>query len=130
MPAPRPTGCTAAATSSVSTCRCVKNSAMTSSCGAISAQGSQLQAQTYLLGAFQAASRANLQGPASVAAYRLGLVSLSGPTVAGARGGYLIPVNSLGQAHLMMLGKVVWPVVLPLGPPTKYSMPSETPSLS
>jgi putative spermidine/putrescine transport system substrate-binding protein len=24
----------------------------------------------------------------------------------GARGGYLIPVNSLGQAHLMMLGKI------------------------
>ena len=31
---------------------------------------------------------------------------------------------------LVMLGKVVWPVVLPLGPPRKYSMPSGTPSLS
>ena len=53
----------------------------------VSAQGSQLQAQTYLLGAFQAASRANLQGPASVAAYRLGLVSLSGAPATGTRGG-------------------------------------------
>ena len=31
---------------------------------------------------------------------------LADPKLAGARGGYLIPVNSLGQAHLMMLGKV------------------------
>lgn len=53
----------------------------------VSARGSQLQAQTYLLGAFQAASRAGLQGPASVAAYRLGLVSLSGTPATGARGG-------------------------------------------
>ncbi|MBL8773402.1 MAG: CHAT domain-containing protein [Phenylobacterium sp.] len=54
----------------------------------VSAQGSQLQAQTYLLAAFQAASRAQLQGPASVAAYRLGLVSLSGaPATGGTRGG-------------------------------------------
>ncbi|MBR2814451.1 MAG: extracellular solute-binding protein [Reyranella sp.] len=28
------------------------------------------------------------------------------PKLAGQRGGYLIPVNSLGQAHLMMLGKI------------------------
>ncbi|HEY0648865.1 CHAT domain-containing protein [Phenylobacterium sp.] len=53
----------------------------------VSAQGSQLQAQTYLLGAFQIASRAGLQGPASVAAYRLGLVSLSGAPASGTRGG-------------------------------------------
>jgi CHAT domain-containing protein len=52
----------------------------------VSAQGSQLQAQTYLLGAFQAASRAGLQGQASVAAYRLGLVSLSGTPASGTRG--------------------------------------------
>lgn len=31
---------------------------------------------------------------------------LAAPGLAGQRGGYLIPVNSLGQAHLMMLGKV------------------------
>lgn len=31
---------------------------------------------------------------------------LADPKLAGARGGYLIPVNSLGQAHFMMLGKV------------------------
>ncbi len=52
-----------------------------------SSQGSQLQAQSYLLSAFQMARGAGLQDAASVAAYRLGLVSLSGPTVAGARGG-------------------------------------------
>jgi putative spermidine/putrescine transport system substrate-binding protein len=31
---------------------------------------------------------------------------LADPALAGLRGGYIIPVNSLGQAHLMMLGKV------------------------
>lgn len=31
---------------------------------------------------------------------------LSDARLAGQRGGYLIPVNSLGQAHLMMLGKI------------------------
>lgn len=31
---------------------------------------------------------------------------LADPKLAGQRGGYLIPVNSLGQAHLMMLGKI------------------------
>ncbi len=31
---------------------------------------------------------------------------LSDPKLAGQRGGYLIPVNSLGQVHLMMLGKI------------------------
>jgi len=31
---------------------------------------------------------------------------LADPKLAGARGGYIIPVNSLGQCHLMMLGKV------------------------
>jgi putative spermidine/putrescine transport system substrate-binding protein len=31
---------------------------------------------------------------------------LAEPALAGKRGGYIIPVNSLGQAHLMMLGKV------------------------
>jgi putative spermidine/putrescine transport system substrate-binding protein len=31
---------------------------------------------------------------------------LADPSLAGQRGGYLIPVNSLGQAHLMMLGKL------------------------
>jgi putative spermidine/putrescine transport system substrate-binding protein len=31
---------------------------------------------------------------------------LADPKLAGSRGGYIIPVNSLGQAHFMMLGKV------------------------
>ncbi len=31
---------------------------------------------------------------------------LAAPALAGARGSYVIPVNSLGQCHLMMLGKV------------------------
>lgn len=31
---------------------------------------------------------------------------LAAPALAGQRGGYLIPVNSLGQAHLMMLGQL------------------------
>jgi putative spermidine/putrescine transport system substrate-binding protein len=31
---------------------------------------------------------------------------LAAATLAGQRGGYLIPVNSLGQAHLMMLGRI------------------------
>jgi putative spermidine/putrescine transport system substrate-binding protein len=31
---------------------------------------------------------------------------LSNPKLSGQRGGYLIPVNSLGQAHLMLLGKI------------------------
>jgi putative spermidine/putrescine transport system substrate-binding protein len=31
---------------------------------------------------------------------------LADPKLAGARGGYIIPVNSLGQCHLMMLGKI------------------------
>ena len=31
---------------------------------------------------------------------------LADPKLAGARGSYIIPVNSLGQCHLMMLGKV------------------------
>jgi len=31
---------------------------------------------------------------------------LAAAALAGERGGYLIPVNSLGQAHLMMLGKI------------------------
>lgn len=52
----------------------------------ISPQGSQFQAQSYLLNAFRLAQGNSLQGIASLTAYRLGLVSLSGPTVAGARG--------------------------------------------
>lgn len=53
----------------------------------VSPQGSQLQAQSYLLNAFRMARGGGLQATASLAAYRLGLVSLSGPTVAGVRGG-------------------------------------------
>jgi CHAT domain-containing protein len=52
----------------------------------VSPRGSQLQAQSYLLTAFQTASTAGLREPASLAAYRLGLVSLSGATVSGSRG--------------------------------------------
>lgn len=52
----------------------------------VSVQGSQLQAQTYLLGAFQTASRGGLNAQASTAAYRLGLVSLSGAPATGTRG--------------------------------------------
>ena len=52
----------------------------------VSSKGSQFQAQTYLLGAFQKAQAGDLAPTASRAAYRLGLVSLAGPTVAGARG--------------------------------------------
>jgi CHAT domain-containing protein len=52
----------------------------------MSPQGSQLQAQSYLLGAYRMAQAGGMEGTASVAAYRLGLVSLSGSTVAGSRG--------------------------------------------
>ena len=52
----------------------------------LSPQGSQLQAQSYLLGAYRMAQSGGLEGTASTAAYRLGLVSLSGSTVAGSRG--------------------------------------------
>ncbi len=52
----------------------------------VSSQGSQLQAQSYLLSAFQTARGVRQRQTEAVAAYRLGLVSLSGPTVAGARG--------------------------------------------
>ena len=52
----------------------------------VSSKGSQFQAQTYLLEAFQKAQAGDLAPTASRAAYRLGLVSLAGPTVAGARG--------------------------------------------
>lgn len=52
----------------------------------VSPQGSQQQAQYYLIAAFQAADRAGLSEGAALAAYRLGLVSLSGQTVSGARG--------------------------------------------
>lgn len=53
----------------------------------VSPRGSQLQAQSYLLSAFQIASAAGLREPASLAAYRLGLVSLSGSNLSGTRGG-------------------------------------------
>ncbi len=53
----------------------------------ISPEGSQRQAEFYLLSAFQMARAAGKPTVASVAAYRLGLVSLSGPSVVGARGG-------------------------------------------
>jgi CHAT domain-containing protein len=52
----------------------------------VSPQGSQLQAQSYLLGAFRTAQAAGLKEPASMAAYRLGLLSLSGANAGGTRG--------------------------------------------
>ena len=52
----------------------------------LSPEGSQRQAQAYLLGAYRTASAAGLTGPASEAAYRLGLASLAGSTVTGAHG--------------------------------------------
>ncbi len=53
----------------------------------LSVEGSQLQAQTYLMTAVRAAQAAGADELTSQAAYRLGLVSLAGPPVGGARGG-------------------------------------------
>jgi len=53
----------------------------------VSVEGSQLQAQTYLLTAVREARNAGAEQLTSQAAYRLGLVSLAGPPVGGARGG-------------------------------------------
>ena len=50
-------------------------------------EGSQYQAQTYLLNGYRLASQEGIQDVASRAAFRLGLVSSSGSAVAGARGG-------------------------------------------
>ena len=52
-----------------------------------SPQGSQFQAQTYLLNGYRLAAAAGAEQTASLAAFRLGLVSSSGSAVAGARGG-------------------------------------------
>jgi hypothetical protein len=72
----------------------------------VSAQGSQMQAQSYLLGAFQTASRAGLNSQASLAAYRLGLVSLSGAPASGtgtrgARRGVRGPSVAVREAEQM-----------------------------
>ena len=53
----------------------------------LSVEGSQLQAQTFLLTAVRVARDAGADALTSQAAYRLGLVSLAGPPVGGARGG-------------------------------------------
>ena len=53
----------------------------------LSVEGSQLQAQTYLLTAVRTARAVGAEGLTSQAAYRLGLVSSSGAPVGGARGG-------------------------------------------
>ena len=53
----------------------------------LSAQGSQFQAQTYLLSGYRLAAGADIERIASLAAFRLGLVSSSGSAVTGARGG-------------------------------------------
>ncbi len=52
----------------------------------LSVEGSQLQAQTYLLTALRQSSEAGRPQLTSQAAYRLGLVSLQGPPVGGTRG--------------------------------------------
>lgn len=52
----------------------------------VSPQGSQLQARRFLVTAFRTASAAGLAEPASLAAYRLGLLTVSGATPTGARG--------------------------------------------
>jgi CHAT domain-containing protein len=53
----------------------------------VGSQGSQFQAQSYLISAFRAAQEAQSQLVGSRAAYRLGLVSQAAPAVAGTRGG-------------------------------------------
>lgn len=53
----------------------------------LSPQGSQFQAQTYLLSGYRLAANAGVERTASLAAFRLGLVSSSGSAVSGARGG-------------------------------------------
>ena len=53
----------------------------------LSIEGSQLQAQSYLLTAVRLARDTGTEQLMSQAAYRLGLVSLAGPPVGGARGG-------------------------------------------
>jgi hypothetical protein len=52
----------------------------------VGAQGSQYQAQSYLLTAFRAAQKAGAQDVEARAAYRLGMVSQAAPAVSGARG--------------------------------------------
>ncbi|HEX8641008.1 MAG TPA: CHAT domain-containing protein [Allosphingosinicella sp.] len=53
----------------------------------LSVEGSQLQAQNYLLTALRESQSGGLPQITSQAAYRLGLVSLQGPPVGGARSG-------------------------------------------
>jgi CHAT domain-containing protein len=53
----------------------------------LSPQGSQYQAQNYLVTAFRSAREAGASDVAARAAYRLGLVSLAGPGATGVRGG-------------------------------------------
>ena len=50
--------------------------------------------------------RARLSAPTRACAKPTSWKDLADPKLAGARGGYIIPVNSLGQCHLMMLGKI------------------------
>ncbi|HEV2748477.1 MAG TPA: CHAT domain-containing protein [Allosphingosinicella sp.] len=52
----------------------------------VSSQGSQLQAQTYLINAARHGLNSGTGAVVAKAAYRLGLVSLAGPSVAGGRG--------------------------------------------
>jgi CHAT domain-containing protein len=52
----------------------------------VGSQGSQFQAQSYLLTAVRSAQQAGAQAIGSRAAYRLGMVSQAAPTVTGARG--------------------------------------------
>ncbi len=64
----------------------------------VSADGSQLQAQTYLLTAMRESRDAGDAQVTSQAAYRLGLVSLQGPAVGGARGSGSGRVRRSGSA--------------------------------
>lgn len=69
----------------------------------LSPQGSQFQAQTYLLSGYRLAAGAGVEGIASLAAFRLGLVSSSGSAVTGARGG----ARSVRRSNAALTDRVV-----------------------
>ena len=69
-----------------------------------SPQGSLFQAQTYLLNGYRLAEGAGADQTASLAAFRLGLVSSSGSAVAGARGGSR-PSRRRGDVRLGDVGQ-------------------------
>ena len=59
----------------------------------LATDGSQRQAQIYLQTAFQKARATQLSEVTAITAYRLGVVSISGPSVAGLRGGEAVRRN-------------------------------------